>query len=398
MVHLMMTDPLGPGNGHPAVPTSHSFRQRQPLVQNYPLPLVGCPLTGTWSRSGSGLPTPCLAGRWSVSHLCGSSTFLAVAVLTRQAPVPPLRHFVAGLFTSFTCRLALALMGYWWIETDLVSPKRGKQTAIAQAVRSPMKGDLIIANWSSYVDVLYLAFRYNPTFVLPVFSPASTATRGSTGRHTGTGSANINNALPQPPLLGYVGVPLLAMLAKTGSLPETHSTPPKSLFKTLKDARMKCAGPVVLFPEATTGNGRAVLRFAEGTLLEEDIGTEGITWITYLRHSAPEAFAPSATCPLPQPLRHLLTSVLFTPTPIPRRSLTVRTLHPSASPSSPSFLPSEILANAPGGLEGAGKDGTGAWREAIATVLAETGRVRRVKGMGWVEKGAFLEYWNGRKR
>jgi len=78
--------------------------------------------------------------------------------------------------------------------------------------------------------------------------------------------------------------------------------------------------------------------------------------------------------------------------------MTIRTLHPTASPSSPSFLPSEILANAPGGFDSAGKDGKGAWREACATVLAETGRVRRVKGMGWVEKKGFLEYWDRQRR
>jgi len=62
-------------------------------------------------------------------------------------------------------------------------------------------------------------------------------------------------------------------------------------------------------------------------------------------------------------------------------------------------LPSEILTNAPGGLDDLGKDGKGAWREAIATVLAETGKVRRVKGMGWVEKKGFLDYWKtARKR
>jgi hypothetical protein len=115
-------------------------------------------------------------------------------------------------------------------------------------------------------------------------------------------------------------------------------------------------------------------------------------------HSAPTAFAGSATCPLPRPLRHLLTTLIWTPTPFQRRTLTVRTLHPAASPSSPSFLPTEILASAPGGLEGVGKDGTGVWREAIATVMAETGRVRRVRGMGWVEKSAFLEYWSNTKR
>ena len=68
-----------------------------------------------------------------------------------------------------------------------------------------------------------------------------------------------------------------------------------------------------------------------------------------------------------------------------------------------------MLANAPGGsgsasgaggLEGVKKESV--WREAIATVMAETGRSRRVRGMGWVEKGQFLEYYvngqSGKKR
>jgi hypothetical protein len=115
------------------------------------------------------------------------------------------------------------------------------------------------------------------------------------------------------------------------------------------------------------------------------------------RHSAPTPFAATATCPLPQPVNHLLTSLLYTPTPFPSRSLTERTLHPSASPSSPSFLPSEILASVPGGLEAAGRDGKGAWREACSVILGETGRSRRVK-LGWVEKEGFIEYWRSKRR
>lgn len=95
----------------------------------------------------------------------------------------------------------------------------------------------------------------------------------------------------------------------------------------------------------------------------------------------------ASPCPLDKPLLHLYT-LLSSLSP---QSLSVRTLHPLNSPSSPSFLPSEILSATPGGMEGV-KDGQGAWREAVATVLAETGRVRRVKGMGWVEKAGFLEY------
>ncbi|KAK4685093.1 hypothetical protein P7C73_g5070, partial [Tremellales sp. Uapishka_1] len=172
------------------------------------------------------------------------------------------------------------------------------------------------------------------------------------------------------------------------------------MYKTLREARRKERGPVVLFPEGTTGNGRALLRFGEGSLAEGDVGgdDEGLVWIKYLRHPAPSPLTPTATCSLPQPLHHLFFSLLFVPHPYPSRSLHVRTLHPSSSPSSPSFLPSEILASAPGGLDAIVRDGTGAWREAVATVLAETGRVRRVKGMGWVEKKGFLMFWKTGRR
>lgn len=59
-------------------------------------------------------------------------------------------------------------------------------------------------------------------------------------------------------------------------------------------------------------------------------------------------------------------------------------------------MPSEILGATAGGFDGVGKSGEGAWREAIAVTLAELGRVRRVRGMGWVEKKAFLDYYDKR--
>jgi hypothetical protein len=112
-------------------------------------------------------------------------------------------------------------------------------------------------------------------------------------------------------------------------------------------------------------------------------------------HAPPTPLSAPSTSPLP--LTALSTFQSLSQLPIPK-SLHIRTLHPSHSPSSPSFLPSEILSNTPGGFEGVGKNGEGAWREGVAVTLAELGRVRRVRGMGWVEKSGFLGYYYKRGR
>ncbi|WVO15244.1 hypothetical protein L204_102898 [Cryptococcus depauperatus] len=310
-------------------------------------------------------------------------------------PVPLIYTTVNGWLTAITCRLALVLMGYWWITTELVSPRRGKAGVAQVSERAPRKGDLILANWTGYVELLFLAFRHNPTFLLPIFGNDVSQETQKTGRHTGTGSANIGSVLIQPRLIGYKPYSLGSLLMRTGALPDQCDIPQNDLYKTLREARRKENRPIVLFPESTTSNGRAILRFGEGVLAEGDVGVGdgGIIWIKFFKHSSPTAFSPSATCPLPKPLKHLLLSQLYTPTLWPHRSLHIRTLHPAASPSSPSFLPGEILNTQPGGLDAAGKDHRNVWREACAVTLAETGRVRRVKGMGWLEKKAFLEYW-----
>lgn len=311
-------------------------------------------------------------------------------------PVPPLYRLVSKLFTASTCRLALGVMGYYWITTELVSGKKSAKN-VSQTNRSPRAGDLIITNYTSQIDILYLAYRYNPTFLLPTFAPLELTTSQSTGRHTGTGSANISSSQAQPDFLGYTPIPLLNLLARTGSLPPTEEVLAAGSYKTLKGARRGEKRVVVLLAEGTTSNGRAVLKFPEGVLEEGDIGRddEGIVWLKFFRHAPPTPLSAPSTSPLP--LTALSTFNHLSQLPIPK-SLHIRTLHPSHSPSSPSFLPSEILSNTPGGFEGVGKNGEGAWREGVAVTLAELGRVRRVRGMGWVEKSGFLGYYYKRGR
>lgn len=68
--------------------------------------------------------------------------------------------------TAVLLRLALAFLGYPWISLELSSLKRGFASA-SKSMELPLKpfqGDLITANWSSYIDVLYLAFRCGSLF------------------------------------------------------------------------------------------------------------------------------------------------------------------------------------------------------------------------------------------
>ena len=153
--------------------------------------------------------------------------------------------------------------------------------------RSPKKGDLILANHTSYIDILFLQAFYNPVYLLPIFSslPSTPSTPPKFGRSTGTGSANIGGTLPQPPLIGYLKLSFWEMLNRVGQLPPTEPVLPLNAYKTLKEARRKEGRPVVLFPEGTTGNGRAVLRFGEGVLEQGDVGgdQDGQVFVKYLR-------------------------------------------------------------------------------------------------------------------
>lgn len=86
-----------------------------------------------------------------------------------QKPVPALHRPLSSAATALTCRLALGVLGYYWINAETASPKRGyaqieinadgRGQTLAQAVRGVQLGDLIVVNWTGYVDVLYLASK-----------------------------------------------------------------------------------------------------------------------------------------------------------------------------------------------------------------------------------------------
>lgn len=141
---------------------------------------------------------------------------------------------------------------------------------------------------------------YNPTFLLPIhappaLSPSDLGTAGTaTGRQTGTGSAQITlpsiSNVAQTPLLGFKPMRLYQIIGLTGQTPldffDAYHQGGEGAGKlySLREAREKIYGPLVVFPEGTTSNGRALLRFGKDVLADVDVPVRrGSVWVTFFR-------------------------------------------------------------------------------------------------------------------
>lgn len=121
--------------------------------------------------------------------------------------------------------------------------------------------------------ILLLLRRFDPIFVLPVTDnvepphiiSAPAPVTHTPGRRTGTGSANVSTPTRAPskriPIHSFRRVSMMTLLATVGHVPpySQHEGVPESLENIRKDA----SRPLVVFPECTTSNGRALLRFTD---------------------------------------------------------------------------------------------------------------------------------------
>ncbi|KAF5317914.1 hypothetical protein D9611_014523 [Ephemerocybe angulata] len=206
---------------------------------------------------------------------------LAYVLIVRVAlliflPISPVYDLLVHLNTAILGRSALFILGLVWIPVDYITKKR-KSALKTEVPWNPKAGDIIVSNWVSWIELIWLAIRFNPIFVLPIpASEASTAQKLPTpssnaspiaytpGRRTGTGSANIQQAARSAsariPVAGFRQVSLLQMITSTGRVPYIAGS--SDQLKTIEDIRKKARRPIVVFPECTTSNGRGLLRFA----------------------------------------------------------------------------------------------------------------------------------------
>ncbi|KAF8505586.1 hypothetical protein F5888DRAFT_1837178 [Russula emetica] len=308
-------------------------------------------------------------------------------VCTILKPIPPIHRAISYVITALLSRLSLFILGVWWIPVEHISRKRGRSQGSQEPWR-PGAGDLIVSNWASWIEILWLAFRFDPIFVLPVGNEpvqqhdTHLETR-ATGRRTGTGSAAISH--PTKPLAqraniaGFRKVSLLQIIMCTG---RTALDASSGNYSSLEEIRSSANRPVVVFPECTTSNGRGLLRFAE-LFKYYPVPVKGFkVFVMCIRYDPPTHLSPTLSHSIPSslnPLPHVF-SLAKTLQPL---TMSVRLLPPGESPSSPAFVASEIVSSDVG-------DDT--LTTACSGLISQLGKMKKTN-LGWEDKVLFLKLY-----
>ena len=129
-------------------------------------------------------------------------------------------------------RLLLFLMGFFYIKTETISLRKSRDRTTDTSVK---QGDLIIANWTSYVDIIYLAYQFSPVFT-QVFIDT-----------------------PRVKVISFWEA--IQLVGQSPQVAQNQNTL-YTLDALAEKAKQAGWGPVVVFPEGTTTNGRALLKFS----------------------------------------------------------------------------------------------------------------------------------------
>ncbi|KAJ3910180.1 hypothetical protein F5879DRAFT_790181 [Lentinula edodes] len=321
--------------------------------------------------------------------------YVLVVTVFSQAVIPPLKRPVS----SAIIRTVLFCLGFFWIPTEMVSKKRGRSQKSTDDW-NPSAGDLIISNWASWVELLWLAYRFDPVFVIPIpespvqkpssvtSSPISSTPGRRSGRSSMPGIASSSRTpSSQIQIIGFTPVSLFTLLKETGRAPPYTSVTGATTTLSLDEIRKTSGRPVVVFPECTTSNGRGLLRFAE-LFKQTSLPVKGYNvFIMCVRYDPPTGHSPTVTYSIPSsssfnPLSHVFT--LASSLTIP--ALTIRLLTQSESPSSPTFLVNEIVGVS-------ARDDL--LTEASAVLISQLGKFKRMT-MGWEDKVRFLEFYGSK--
>ncbi|KAJ1657988.1 Lysophosphatidic acid:oleoyl-CoA acyltransferase 1 [Dispira simplex] len=277
--------------------------------------------------------------KWLIDSLCTKIFISAVRRMVRQ------------ILVGLLLRIILFLLGYHFIHHETVTLKKGRVTS-SDGTDTVRYGDLILANHVSYIDVLYLYAKYDPVFVRQ------------------------DPTIDQPERFSIISFreAFWGCTACPMNIAKDTST---ALSALTQEARRTASGPVVLFIEGTTSNGRALLHPLETFRTREDADPAARLHLLLFKYSLTY---PSPVFPVGNLPWHLLRQCCQFANP-----LQVKQLNQHETPK---------MVEIGAALRGKAPSGSGEtdMNTQIAQLLANMGRLRITK-LGIREKSTFLEYY-----
>lgn len=150
--------------------------------------------------------------------------------------LPVIGRLVTRVLDLLAAHLMLIAIGVWpgcarWQDFTKQASRAAPADRKNQVATSPNGGDVVVCNWTSYSDVLYLAAAFSPIFAIPVADSKSGAPTLAAMSFFGALRASMGHARPT------TGEPLDAIVARGKSR----------------------GAPVVVFSEGVRTNGQCVL-------------------------------------------------------------------------------------------------------------------------------------------
>ncbi|KAM3502761.1 hypothetical protein MY10362_004632 [Beauveria mimosiformis] len=256
----------------------------------------------------------------------------------------------------------LGIPGIWWVDLQLDGVKRGT-LADQPRHRFPHGGTVIAANFTSPVDVVYLAAIFDPIFTVSY-----------------------------PGTLKVRRVGLFAAVLAALAAPSTRPPADDNELVSLRDLVQRYPDrPIAVFPECTTTNGKAILPLSPGLLAcPADVQIFPVS----LRYTPADV-----TTPVPGRWVSFLWNLLSRPTTCIRVRIAEGQSNTSAASTNGGAPPANgELLRSRGAAGDAGHVTPEEQRvlDGIAEALARLGRVKRV-GLTVEDKAAFVKALN-RKR
>ncbi|KAI9711989.1 MAG: hypothetical protein M1820_001697 [Bogoriella megaspora] len=280
---------------------------------------------------------------------------------------------IGSLIKKASLWLILGTPGIWWIDLQIDGVKKGSLSKYTKT-RLPGPNTIIAASHTSPLDALYLAAIFDP-----IFTASYPSTR-----------------LVQP--LSLFHAIIHALQAPSPTPPRNTPLVPLSTLLAQNPDRA-----IVVFPECTTTNGRAILPFSPSLLSSP--GDVKIFPVS-LRYTAPDI-----TTPVPGTWARFLWNLCSRSTHCIRVRIAEATYNDTAAAegrkgngvleknlSGFNVIESGVVN---GGVGGVGEDGLNAEErkvlDRIGEALARLGRVKRV-ALGVKEKVEFVRVWTRRRR